>query len=56
MKIATEPGGLAEKPAQEQGQDPATGARRVIATDEELGCAPSEGGDVASSSFPLLTN
>ena len=28
----------------------------LIATNEELGGAPSEGGDVASSSFPSITN
>ena len=28
----------------------------MIATDEELGGAPSEGMDVASSSFPSITN
>ena len=28
----------------------------LIATDEELGGAPSEGVDVASSSFPSITN
>ena len=29
---------------------------QVIATDKELGGAPSEGGDVASNSFPSITN
>ena len=28
----------------------------LVATDEELGGAPSEGVDVASSSFPSVTN
>ena len=28
----------------------------LVATDEELGGAPSEGVDVASSSFPSITN
>ena len=32
------------------------GRRTLIATDEELGGAPSEGVDVASNSFPSITN